>query len=325
MSLPKSIRSILLNTKTGRLALIQTSTPNPPSNEHLIRVHTTALTNGELTWAAYCPWPEQHVPGYDVAGTIVSEVPGSKFKIGDEIYGRVNAMREGTAREYATILPSETAIRPKGLTLEEASTIPMSAETAWQALFSEAGLQEPSTERLSENLAIGRGKRILITAASGGVGIFAVQLAKLIGAYVVGTCGSSNADFVGSLGADEVIDYRTTSVKNWVAGDEDKKFDVILEGSGKNVEELWGVLRQGGMMSAYAPGFAEPKDGIPDGVKGRWFVMESSGLQLEKISQFIEKGKLRTAVDKVYSMEQFQEAFDRAHSGRAKGKVVIKM
>jgi len=129
--------------------------------------------------------------------------PNSPFKVGDEVYGRTNFYRSGCAAEYAIGRTEELALKAKNLSWVEAATVPLSALTAWQAIFVQAGIGDFSTE-------VYRGKRILITAASGGVGMWVVRLA---GAEVVGTCGPCNVDFVRSLGATEVIDYTKTDLK----------------------------------------------------------------------------------------------------------------
>jgi len=138
MSLPVHQRAVVFNTGTNSLSF-SPSYPMPiNTNELLIYVHSTAITNGELTWGPFVNWPQEHIPCYDVSGTIIGIPDGCQekgFRIGDQVHGRVMANREGTAREYATILPSEPALVPEGLGMLKASSVPMSAHTAWQALF----------------------------------------------------------------------------------------------------------------------------------------------------------------------------------------------
>ncbi|KAF2273139.1 NAD(P)-binding protein [Westerdykella ornata] len=336
-SLPSTQKAVLYNIETKTLSLSTSHpVPAPSEKEHLIRVHSTAITNGELTWAPFCPdWPTEHVPCYDVSGTIVIPVPGSDLKPGDKVFGRVDAQREGTAQEYATILQSENARLPAGIGMLEAASVPMSAHTAWQALF-EKGLltgdfnrvpyvDETSGEIVGKELA--KGKRVLILNAAGGVGLHAVQFGNLVGAWVVGTASKKNEEWLKGLGADEVVDYRNMSIKEYVAGDDAKKFDLVFDCvGGESMLDGWnGVKEEGGVYISVAPGFGEPQGGKPKGVRSEWFIMEARGKELEHIGKFITKGVLKTAVDSAYEMEGFEEAFARSASGRAKGKVVLRV
>ena len=190
----------------------------------------------------------------------MSEVEGSKFKPGDIVFGRIMADREGTARQYATILPSETALVPPSWassdsSLTDAASVPMSALTAWQALFEQGQLTSRPSESFTYSMDLlprvkedgelvggqAKGKRVLVLGASGGVGNFAVQFAKLAGATVVGTAGPSNVEFVKSLGVDEVVNYRETSLKDWIGTDEVScsiYFSVATEAMRRNGDEM---------------------------------------------------------------------------------------
>jgi NADPH:quinone reductase-like Zn-dependent oxidoreductase len=202
-------------------------------------------------------WGEYQVPCYDVSGTILTAVPGSKFKVGDEVYGRVMANRPGTARQYATILPGETAKVPGGLRggLVEAASIPMSALTAWQALFEHGNLTGsylpsdlPHIDA-SGNLVGGQAtnKRLLVLGAASSVGRMAVQFAKLAGAYVVGTASKANEGVLKELGVDEVIDYHSVRMKEWVSGSPSRKFDLVFDcAGGESMRDGWGAVREDG-------------------------------------------------------------------------------
>lgn len=297
-------------------------TAKPSSTEHLIRVHTTAITNGELLWEKNFPIaPELRalktmVPCNDVAGTVITAPESSPFQPGTEVYARSNYGRTGCAREYSILLTEEMAKRPQRLTWAESATVPMSAETAWQALFVQAGLEPKAGSA--------KGKRIFITAASGAVGTWLVQLSKWIGADVTGTCGTDTVEWVKSLKADTVLDYKTTNVKEW-ASVEGNKVDLAIDCfGGKSLEDAWWVVKDGAtLISIYQP----PEQKKPAGVEGKinnfFFIMESKGDQLQKVTELIESGFGKTALDSSFPIDQYQEAFAKLKSGKAKGKVVL--
>ncbi len=191
--------------------------PDASKGEHLIRVHTIALCKGELDWPALFPDyifaenPEKVViPGYDVAGTVVTAPPDSKFKPGDEVFARTKTTRAGNYREYSICRSKELAKKPSNLSWAEAASIPVSAITAWQALFDHAGV-----DGFEDSNA--KGKTVLVIAAAGSVGIWLVQLARMAGLHVIAQVGSAeNEQLVKKLGAAEVIDYHATSLKAWV-------------------------------------------------------------------------------------------------------------
>ncbi|KAF2190126.1 NAD(P)-binding protein [Zopfia rhizophila CBS 207.26] len=325
---PQTQKALIFNTKTNALSLTNAAPIPSSTEEHIIKVHSTAITNGELTWASFVNWPTEHVPTYDVSGTIVTEVTGSKFKPGDKIYGRIDAAREGTARQYATILPSETALVPKNLSMTDAASVPMSALTAWQAVFEQGELSaSPYVDEAGEVVGNqAKGKRALILGAAGGVGLFAVQLAKIAGATVLGTASSRNEEFLKGLGIDEVINYTKTSVEEWIGGDESKKFDLVFACvGGKSMLDGWSAVKENGAYVSVGPGFKEPEGGKPKGVKSAWFVMDSRGSELELIGRFIGKGLVKTWVDSVWTIEEYDKAFAKTATGHARGKVVIKI
>lgn len=336
-SLPKTQKALIFNTTTNALS-VETAFPVTHSpSELLVRVHTTAITNRELLWGPFVNWPELHVPCFDVVGTVValpteSSTPHS-FKVGDLVYGRIMANREGSAQEYANILPSETALLPEGLDITAAATVPMSLHTAWQAVF-EKGLltgsftptSVPHVDSAGNTvLDQAKGKRFLILGAAGGVGLLAAQFAKLAGAYVAGTASGKNEAFVKSLGVDEVIDYTKTSVEEWVAkGNE--KFDLVFDCvGGKSMLDGWTGVKDNGKIVSVVPGFSEPEGGKPAGVESFFFIMEARGEELAAVGKFFEKGMLKTSVDSVWKLEEYEQAFAKTASGHARGKVVFKI
>ncbi|KAF2622810.1 NAD(P)-binding protein [Macroventuria anomochaeta] len=334
--LPKQQRAVILNTRTNRLFFTNNAPVLTSAEELLIKVHSAAITNGELTWGPFLNWPEEQIPCYDVSGTVVSlpAAPASshRLKEGDKIFGRIMASRQGAAQEYANILPSEAVLVPNGLDMDSAACIPMSAHTAWQAIF-EKGLLTGSFLPTSVPhvnsagkavLNQAKGKRVLILGAAGGVGILAVQFAKLAGSFVAGTASGKNEQFLKSLDIDEVVDYTQLSVAQYVSSND--KFDIVFDCvGGKSMLDGWTGIKDGGVYVSVVPGFTEPEGGKPVDVRAEWFVMEPRSEELAEISKFFEKGMLRTNVDSVWKLEDFDEAFKKTATGHARGKVVLKV
>jgi NADPH:quinone reductase-like Zn-dependent oxidoreductase len=170
-------------------------------------------------------------------------------------------------------------------------------------------------------------KRVLVTAASGSVGVWGIQLAREAGLEIVGTCGTSNVEFVKSLGAQTVLDYTKTSLLDWVSEDlEARGFDVVFDCiGGQTLTDSWKCARRGGKVISVAepPDPKKPTDGVADAVEGVWFIVKANGPALAEVTSLIEEGKCKPVVDSVYTLEQFKEAFDRLEGGHAKGKVVL--
>jgi NADPH:quinone reductase-like Zn-dependent oxidoreductase len=326
MSIPKTQKAIFQPDVMSTEVIMTTDpvpTPKPSSSEHLIRVHTTAITNGELLWSRYFPPSKSEaaekvlVPCNDVAGTVVTAPEDSPFKPGTEVYARANYNRTGCAREYTILLTEEMSKRPQNLSWAESAVVPMSAETAWQALFEHVGWEAKAGEGA-------KGKRIFITAASGGVGVWMVQLAKWAGAHVTATCGANNVAWVKSLGADEVIDYKKTDIKQWASG-EGKKVDVAIDCIGqKSLEDAWWTVKAGGtLISIYQPTEQKKPNGVEDNIRNFFFIMKTVGEQLRKLTDLIESGIGKPALDSVFPVDQFQDAFKKVESGKTRGKVVL--
>ena len=169
------------------------------------------------------------------------------------------------------------------------------------------------------------GKRVFVTGASGGVGAWVVQLAKLAGADVIGTCGSSNVEMVEALGASEVLDYRTTSLRDW-AQDPRRLVDIVVDCSGrKALEDAWWTVRDGGVLISVVqpPELVRPYGCSEKNVRNCFFIMQPNRAQLEQITRLVDEGKCHPVVDSVWRLEEFEKAYERADGGRAVGKVVI--
>jgi NADPH:quinone reductase-like Zn-dependent oxidoreductase len=326
-ALPSTIRALLQpDPSSTNLVLTTQSLPTPDftKDEHLVQIHCCALTNGELLWLKNFPPPpsstRQNTPGYDISGTIISSPPHSPFPPGSQIYARTSYLLTGSAREYTVTTSPELSLRPKNLSWAEAATVPMSAETAYQALFvHSSGLLLPVAG------TGGKGKKVFVTAASGAVGIWVVQLAVWAGAEVIGTASGDNIGYVKALGALEVLDYRTTDLKAWAA-EKGKQVDLVIDTIGKaSLADAWYVVKDGGVLISV---FQDPMDVRPNElreklVSSKFFVMETNGKQLELVTKGLGEGIFKTRVDSVWPVEKFEEATKRLGSGKTKGKIVL--
>jgi NADPH:quinone reductase-like Zn-dependent oxidoreductase len=323
------MRTIFQETATSKtLTLVQSPlpTPNLDNHEHLIQVKACSPCSGELLWPANFPPanPRPLIPCPDIAGTIISAPTDSPFQPGDSVYARTNYTRPGNARDYTIAVTDELAHIPQALSFVQAAAVPVSAETAWQILF-EHGISQEGKGDGEVDWETARqfwgGKRVLVTAASGGVGMWVVQLAGLLGAEVIGTCGAGNLEFVQSLGA-QALDYRVVDLKAWAVS---REVDVVVDCvGGRALGDAWWTVRDGGVvLSIYQPPLMVRPEGFKRVVRDVFFVMGPVGRQLEEISKLIEGGKCHGMVDSVWPLEQFEEAFKRLDGGHAKGKIVF--
>ena len=322
--------------KQERLRAADVPEPDVQEDDVLIQVHATAvnqldskLRNGEFK--PILPYRPPFILGHDVAGVVVRVGPRVRqFKVGDEVYARPDDFRIGTFAELIAVKEDSVAIKPKNITMEEAASSPLVGLTAWQALVEKARLK--------------KGQKVFIQAGSGGVGTFAIQLAKHLGATVATTTSAGNMALVKSLGADVVIDYKQDAFEERLSG-----YDVVLNSQdGKTLAKSLGVLQAGGhLISISGP----PDPQFAEDTKAPWLVkqvmralsrgtrrqaqrlkvsytflfMKASGSQLRQITSLIESGAIRPVIDKVFPFESTNEAMAYVESGRAKGKVVIKV
>ena len=323
-------------TKKGTLRLGEVAEPALRDDDVLVQVHAAGINlldskirNGEFK--LILPYRLPLILGHDVAGVVVRIGKRARqFKPGDEVYGRPRDGRVGTFAEFIAVNEADLALKPKNLTMEEAASIPLVALTAWQVLVDKAKLQ--------------RGQKVLIHAGSGGVGTLAIQLAKHLGAMVATTTSTTNVDLVKSLGADIVIDYKKEDFDKALSG-----YDVVVNSLGTDtLEKSLNVLKPGGrLISISGPpdvDFAREKQlngflrqvmrllsfGIRTKAKRRrvsysFLFMKADGAQLREIGALIDYGLIRPVVDRVFPFESTNEAMAYIESGRAKGKVVVKV
>ncbi|GBD49790.1 NADP-dependent oxidoreductase [Methylopila sp. Yamaguchi] len=275
------------------------------------------------------PYRPPFVLGHDVAGTVMQVGAAvRRFKPGDEVYARPRDGRIGAFAERIAIDEADVALKPANLSMEEAAAVPLVALTAWQALVEKAKLKA--------------GQKVLIHAGSGGVGAFAIQIAKHRGATVATTTSTANVDLVKQLGADVVVDYKTEEFDKILSG-----YDVVLNSlDGKTLEKSLAVLKPGGLLiSISGPpdvAFARSQNlgwpvrlvlrllsaGIRRKARGRgidysFLFMRADGEQLGRITSLIEDGAVSVVVDKTFPFGRLNEAMAYVDTGRAKGKVVV--
>ncbi|KAK6594883.1 quinone oxidoreductase-like chloroplastic protein [Botrytis cinerea] len=338
--LPQTIKALLqpdIHSPKLILATIPTPVATPGTTEHLIHVHSTSPCAGELTWtaniSAYASLlptlspssvtAKLQIPCYDLSGTVVTAPPNSPFPPGTEIHTRTSFARSGNARAYTIALTSELARKPSNLSWEEAASVPLSAFTAWQALYVHGGMRcVYALDAKIEN----EGRTVLINAASGGVGTLLVQFAKAGGiGEVIGVCSAGNAEMVRGLGADEVLDYGREGVEAWGKRTR-RKVDLVVDLlGGESLAQAWKVVKKGGRVVSIKedPNARKPADGVADDVEGKFFVMEPEGWQLEETAKLIEKGQVKPTVDSVWPLRDFEKAFAIVEGGHARGKVII--
>jgi NADPH:quinone reductase-like Zn-dependent oxidoreductase len=286
--------------------------PAPAAADALVRVHACAITPSELSWGTTYTTREgverlPTIPGHELSGVVEAVGPGARGPAeGDAVYALTDFWRDGAAAEYVVVRAADLAPKPKNLTHTQAAAVPLSALTAWQALFDHAGLT--------------RGQSVLIHAAAGGVGTYAVQLAKGRGAHVIGTARAANERFLRDLGADEVIDYTAVRFEDRV-----KDVDIVLDSvGGDTLERSWGLLRKGGVLVTIADS-APAERAAKYGVRGVEFIVEPNRAQLIEIARLIETGALRVIVEATFPLPKARAAFEHGLGGHNRGKVVLRV
>lgn len=323
-------------SKNDPLVLSDLPVPSPKENEVLIEVHAASVNqlDGKLKTGEFkllLPYKFPLILGHDVAGVIIkigSNV--SRFKVGDEIFARASDFNIGTFAEYIALDQNDVARKPANISMEEAASLPLVALTAWQAFVEKAALK--------------KGQKVFVQAGSGGVGTIAIQLAKHLGATVATTASFSNFDLVRKLGAEVVIDYKSQDFETML-----KEYDLVLNSQDeKTLEKSLRILKPGGKVVSIS---GPPDTSFAKDIGLSWFMkfiisllsrkvknaagklnvkysflfMKARGKQLAEICSLVEKEIIVPVVDSIFPFEETNEAMAYVSSGRAKGKVVIKV
>jgi len=284
--------------------------PAPKAGEVRIRVHAAGVN--PIDWKIrsgrlqkYFPVSLPHIPGRDVSGTIDALGSGvTRWKIGDPVIANSDG---GGFAEYVVVAEGDVANKPKQLTHEQAAGIPVASLTAWNTLIETADVQKD--------------QRVLIHGGAGGVGSTAVQLAHWRGAHVIATASERNHEYLKSIGADEVIDYRTTRFE-----DVARNIDVVLDTvGGDTLARSPAVLREGGMLLSIvgvpsAQACSERKIRCPPEQDS-----PHAGEQLEKLGQLFDAGDLKMTIEAVFPLAAANQALELSETGRARGKIIVKV
>ncbi|MEA0562700.1 NADP-dependent oxidoreductase [Lysinibacillus irui] len=328
----------MLIDRYGKAPMRLAEMPTPEINEYevLAEIHAASINpidfkirDGKVRLLIQYKMPL--ILGNDFSGVIVKVGKKvTRFKVGDEIYARPRKSKIGTFAEYISIHEDDIALKPKNLSFEEAASIPLVGLTSYQALHDIMQLQ--------------KGQKILIHAGSGGVGTFAIQLAKAMGATVATTASEAGANLVTSLGADKVINYKKENfeaiLKNY-----DAVFDTL---GGKTLEKSFKIIKNGGNIVTVS---GRPNARFAKEYGSGWWktllfsaasrkltalekkhhaqysflFMKPSGDQLRIIADLIESGSIKPVIDRTFSFEEAEKAMKYAESGRAKGKIIVKI
>ncbi len=287
--------------------------PHPGSGEVLVRVYAAGVIANELKWDVTYQTTTgsprtMPIPGRDLSGVVEEVGPGVTYPVkGTEVYAMLGYGRDGAEAEYTLALPSELAPTPMTLDPVQAAAVPLSALTAWQALFDHAHLAA--------------GQTVLIHGGAGGVGVFAVQLARWAEAQVLTTASPRNREFLRELGAKEVIDYTKIRFEEVVHG-VDLVFDTV---SGETLPRSWQVIKPGGVLVSIVsppPPAAERKE---QDVRFVYFIVEPNHDELIQIGELIDARQLRPIIDKVFPLAQARQAYEQAAKGHTRGKIVLRV
>lgn len=286
--------------------------PEPKEDQILIRVVAASLNpvDAAVRQGYVKPLTGEKFPlitGYDVAGVV--EKAGAKvtkFKVGDAVYAFLSLKNGGGYAEYAVATEEEARLKAAGISFEQAAAVPLAGETAWQALIDTAKLQA--------------GQTVLIHGGSGGVGSFAIQIAKATGAKVIATASTANQDLLKQLGADQAIDYTAAKFEDIV-----KDVDVVLDAVGKDVlQRSYGVVKKGGIIVTIA-GRADKVEVEKRGIRAESIMVMPKAESLDALSKLIDAKKLTPIVSKTLPLSDAAKAQEEVARRHTRGKVVLKV
>lgn len=310
----QTMRAVRIHGYGGPEVLVyeEAARPRPARGELLVKVEAAGVN--PVDWKireGYLRQMLSHslplIMGWDVSGIVAATGPEvTRFKVGDEVFSRPDLRRDGSYAEYIVINETEVASKPKTVDHLHAAAIPLAGITAWQSLIGTARLEA--------------GQRVLIHGAAGGVGSYAVQLAKWRGAEVIATASAHNHDYLRELGADETVDYHHTGFEEAI-GKVDVVFDTI---GGETQERSWQLLNRGGtLVSIISPPPAE-KAAI-HGVRQAFVFIQPDAAVLEELTRLVDAGQLRVHLEAVLPLAEARRAQEMSQGGHVRGKIVLKV
>lgn len=285
--------------------------PRPGRGEMLVQVHAAGVN--PVDWKVRKGYGKDfnpalpQIPGFDVSGVVASLGEGvTRFKKGDAVFAYLSLKRGGAYAEYAIVREDEAALKPSKIDHVQAAAIPLAALTAWQALYDTAGLSA--------------GQNVLIHGAAGGVGTFAVQLAKARGANVIGTASESNQAFLREIGADRTVDYRARKFEEVV-----KDVDVVLDTvGGDTLERSFKVVKPGGRIVSIVDNPARfQTPGIS--VRASSILVKPDAEELAKIASMVDEGKIKPFVSEIVPLAEARRAHELSQGGHTRGKIVLRV
>ena len=309
-----TMRAVRAHARGGaeQLRLDDVPKPEPRPGEALVRVHAAGITPTELGWPETWVDRQGHdrtpmIPSHEVSGIVEELGHGVTHVVaGEEVYGLVPFDNDGAAADYVAVRARDLAPKPVTLDHRRSAALPLSALTAWQAF--------------TEQARIHPGHHVLVHGGAGGVGAFAVQIAKVLGARVTATASAGDIEYVRSLGADVVIDYKGARFEEIVSN-----VDVVLDPiGGRTSEASLSILNDDGSLICLA---GPPTVTLPDGrnLSARFFIVEPERSQLIELARLVDDGKLRVEVAEVFPLEDFAAAYEFARTARRRGKVVVQV
>jgi len=286
--------------------------PAPTAAEVRVRVQAAGITPTELTWAE--TYQDRggrsrlpSIPAHELAGVVDALGTGvDELSAGDVVYGLIDFPRDGCAAEFVTVPAADLAPAPRTLDPVHAAAVPLSGLTAWQALFRHGRLQA--------------GQRVLVHGAAGGVGSFAVQLARWKGAHIIATASHRHETFLRELGVDRFVDYTTESFEKLV-----HDVDLVLDAvGGDTLRRSWAALGTDGSLISIVEEPGQPPADHPD-AHGMFFIVEPNRDELDELTRLIDAGELRVSVQNVFPLAEARAAFEHGLAGHLRGKIVLQV
>lgn len=299
-----------LHAKGGIEQLVYEQAPVPVLQEGdaLVQVMASGITKTELEWDETYKNADgssrlPSIPGHELAG-IIAQPGNTNWLPGEKVYALTPFNRDGTLAQFVAVKGEQLAPMPQNLDFIKSAAAPLTGLTAWQALFDHGDLR--------------KGQKVLIHGGAGGVGTYAIQIAKWVGATVVATASTTQQQFLKELGADQTIDYTTTSFDNAV-----KEVDLVLDTiGGETRDRSWRVMRKGGILITITSPISTGTP-PPQGMRSLFFIVKPDREDLEALADLIEQGIVTPFVEQTFPLADIKKAFEFSNKGHSRGKTVV--